>query len=49
MRLLAISGSVRQGSYNTALLRAAAGCTANSQFVVWPGLAEILVVGGDLG
>jgi chromate reductase len=25
MRLLAISGSVRQGSYNTALLRAAAG------------------------
>ena len=48
MRLLAISGSVRQGSYNTALLRAAAGCTADSQFVVWPGLAEIPAYDQDL-
>ena len=35
MRVLAISGSVRQGSYNTALLRAAAECTAGDEFVVW--------------
>jgi chromate reductase len=42
MRLLAISGSVRQGSYNAALLRAAAlECSANVEFVIWRGLADI--------
>ena len=41
MRLLAISGSVRQGSYNTALLRAAAECSPDVEFVAWDGLTEI--------
>ena len=48
MRLLAISGSVRKGSYNTALLQAAAGCVAGVQFVVWRGLAEIPAYDPDL-
>ena len=48
MRLLAISGSVRQGSYNTALLRAAAGCMTGVQFVVWQGLAEVPAYDPDL-
>ena len=41
MRFLAISGSVRQGSYNTALLRAAAECSPDVEFVAWDGLTEI--------
>ena len=48
MRLLAISGSVRQGSYNTALLQAAAGCVAGVQFVIWRGLAGIPAYDPDL-
>ena len=48
MRLLAISGSVRQGSYNTALLQAAAGCVTGVQFVIWRGLAEIPAYDPDL-
>jgi chromate reductase, NAD(P)H dehydrogenase (quinone) len=41
MRVLAISGSVRQGSYNAALLRAAAECMPAVEFVVWRGLADL--------
>ena len=48
MRVLAISGSVRQGSYNTALLRAAAECTAGDELVVWAGLTEIPAYDEDL-
>jgi chromate reductase, NAD(P)H dehydrogenase (quinone) len=48
MRLLAISGSVRQGSYNTALLSAAAACTSGVQFFIWRGLAEIPAYDPDL-
>ena len=48
MRVLAISGSVRQGSYNTALLRAAAECSPDVEFVVWHGLTEIPAYDEDL-
>ena len=48
MRLLAISGSVRRDSYNTALLRAAAGCAAGVEFVVWRGLADVPAYDEDL-
>jgi chromate reductase, NAD(P)H dehydrogenase (quinone) len=48
MRVLAISGSVRQDSYNTALLRAAAECAADVDLVVWQGLAEIPAYDQDL-
>ena len=49
MRILAISGSLRQGSYNTALLRAAAAEAASgAEFVVWGGLAEIPAYNEDL-
>ena len=48
MRVLAISGSVRQGSYNTALLRAAAECSPDVEFVVWHGLTEIPPYDEDL-
>ncbi len=49
MRLLAISGSLRRGSYNSALLRAAAAeCPAEVEFVVWRGLAEIPAYDEDL-
>ena len=42
MRLLAISGSLRRGSYNAALLDAAAAeCPADVEFVVWRSLAAI--------
>jgi chromate reductase len=42
MRLLAISGSLRRDSYNSALLRAAAReCPAGVEFVLWRGLADI--------
>ena len=49
MRLLAISGSLRDGSYNTALLDAAAidhGSIA--EFVVWRGLAEVPAFDEDI-
>jgi chromate reductase, NAD(P)H dehydrogenase (quinone) len=42
MRLLAISGSLRRGSYNSALLEAAAAeCPQDVEFVVWRGLADL--------
>lgn len=42
MRLLAISGSLRQGSYNSALIdAAAASCAQTVDLVIWRGLAEI--------
>ena len=38
MRLFAISGSLRRGSYNTALLDAAAAeCPTGVEFVIWRG------------
>ena len=48
MRVLAISGSVRQGSYNTALLRAAAKCSSDVEFVFWGGLTDIPPYDEDL-
>jgi chromate reductase, NAD(P)H dehydrogenase (quinone) len=49
MRVLAISGSLRHGSHNTALLRAAAAEAASgAEFVVWAGLAEIPAYNEDL-
>jgi len=42
MRLLAISGSLRRGSHNTALLAAAAaGLPSSVDFVHWHGLADV--------
>ena len=42
MRLLAISGSLRRGSYNSALLAAAATASPpDVEFVTWRGLAGI--------
>jgi chromate reductase len=42
MRVLAISGSVRSASYNTALLRALAGeAPAGVELVHWQGLKEV--------
>ena len=42
MRILAISGSLRRGSYNAALLAAAAAERPNGvEFVVWRGLAAV--------
>src|SRR5712691_7018107 len=42
MRLLAISGSLRRGSYNSALLDpAAADCPSEVEFYVWRDLARI--------
>ena len=49
MRLLAISGSLRHGSYNSALLAAAAAaCPPGVEFVTWHGLAEIPAFDEDL-
>jgi chromate reductase len=49
MRLLAISGSLRRGSYNSALLDAAAAeCPSHVEFVVWRGLADIPAFNEDL-
>ena len=49
MRLLAISGSLRRGSYNSALLDAAAAeTTSDVEFVVWRGLADIPAFNEDL-
>jgi chromate reductase len=48
-RLLAINGSLRGGSYNGALLRAAASAVPEgSDFVVWRGLADIAPFSEDL-
>jgi len=49
MRLLAISGSLRRGSYNSALLAAAAASSPPGvEFVIWRGLAEIPAFDQDL-
>jgi chromate reductase len=49
MRILAISGSLRRGSYNSALLEAAAPeCPPEVEFVVWRGLAGIPPYDEDL-
>jgi chromate reductase len=49
MRILAISGSLRRGSYNGALLEAAAAeCPADVEFVVGHGLAELPAFDQDL-
>jgi chromate reductase, NAD(P)H dehydrogenase (quinone) len=41
MRLLAISGSLRRCSYNSALLNAAAACASDVDFVFWNALDTI--------
>jgi len=49
MRLLAISGSLRDGSYNTALLAAVAiDYGSIAEFVVWRGLAEVPAFDEDI-
>jgi chromate reductase len=49
MRLLAISGSLRRGSYNSKLLAAAvAVCPPGVEFVTWRGLADIPAFDEDL-
>ena len=49
MRLLAISGSLRRGSYNAALLDAAATeCPTDVEFASWHGLADIPAYDQDL-
>ena len=49
MRLLAISGSLRSGSHNTELLRAAgADLPEDVEFVLWSGLAGIPAYDWDL-
>ena len=49
MRLLGISGSLRRGSYNSALLAAAAAeCPSTVELVVWRGLADIPAFDEDL-
>lgn len=48
MRVLAISGSVRRGSYNAALLRAAADCITDVEFVLWRGLPDLPAYDEDL-
>ena len=49
MRLLAISGSLRRGSYNSALLEAAAAaCPRETEVVVWRGLADSPAYNDDL-
>ena len=46
-RLIGISGSLRQGSYNTALLRAAAGLIPAGSTVEIASLAGIPLYDGD--
>jgi chromate reductase, NAD(P)H dehydrogenase (quinone) len=49
MRILGISGSLRAGSYNTNLLRAAAeAAPEGAELVVWEGLREIPPYDADL-
>jgi len=48
-RLLAISGSLRRQSYNSALLRAAAAeCDPDVEFVLWSGLEGIQAFNEDV-
>lgn len=48
-RLLAISGSLRRASYNSALLHAAAAaCAPDVEFVLWSGLGAIPAYDEDL-
>jgi chromate reductase len=48
-RLLAISGSLRRGSYNSALLRAAAAaCAPGVELVLWSGLGTIPAYDEDI-
>jgi chromate reductase len=50
MRLLGISGSLRQRSYNSALIDAAADtCARTAEFVVWRGLSVIPPFSEDPG
>ena len=49
MRLLAISGSLRRDSYNSALLQAAAAvCARSIELVFWRGLADVPAYAEDL-
>jgi chromate reductase, NAD(P)H dehydrogenase (quinone) len=48
MRVLAISGSLRAGSYNSALVAAAAECRSEAQVVVWRGLDRIPAFNEDI-
>lgn len=48
MRLLGISGSLRAGSYNTALLRAAQGLTPDGVELVAGSIRDIPLYDGDL-
>ena len=49
MRILAISGSLRRDSYNSALLDAAAAeCPPDVEFVAWRGLAQLPAYDEDL-
>jgi chromate reductase len=47
-RLLAVSGSLRRDSYNSALLRAAAAARPDVEFVLWSGLDAIPAYDEDL-
>jgi len=49
MRILAVSGSLREGSYNTSLLRAAAEAAPEGiEVELWEGLAELPLYDEDL-
>lgn len=49
MRILAVSGSLRADSYNTALLRAAAqAAPAGVQVELWEGIGDLPIYGQDL-
>ena len=49
MRILGVSGSLRDGSFNTSLLRAAAKAAPDGvELELWEGLAELPLYAGDL-
>jgi chromate reductase len=49
MRILAVSGSLREGSFNTSLLQAAAEAAPEGvELVLWHGLGELPLYDGDL-
>ena len=49
MRILGVSGSLRVGSFNTSLLRAAAEAAPDGvELELWEGLAELPLYAGDL-
>jgi chromate reductase len=49
MRILAVSGSLREGSYNTSLLRAAVEAAPESvELVPWEGLGELPLYDEDI-